>query len=58
MMACKHEGIVMGQEQMSAKNFYFERPVIEARNQIASEVAKDYLEEVAFLKCEGKEPKD
>lgn len=36
----------------------FERPVIEARNQIAAEVTKAYLEEAAFLKCEGKEPKD
>ncbi len=50
-------------EFSSPSEFYkvfdrFERPVIEARNQIASEVAKDYLEEVVFLKCEGKEPKD
>ncbi len=49
-------------EFSSPSEFYrvfdrFERPVIEARNQIASEVAKDYLEEVAFLKCEGKESK-
>ncbi len=36
----------------------FERPVIEARNQIAAEVTKEYLEEAAFLKCEGKEPGD
>ena len=28
----------------------YERPVIEARNQIASEITKDYLEEAAFLK--------
>ncbi len=36
----------------------FERPLIEARNQIASEVTKDYLEEAAFLKYGRKEPKD
>lgn len=28
----------------------YERPVIEARNQIASEITKDYLEEAVFLK--------
>ena len=28
----------------------YERPVIEARNQIASEITKEYLEEAAFLK--------
>ena len=32
----------------------FEKPVIEARNQIASEITKDYLEEAAFLKGGGK----
>lgn len=31
----------------------FERPVIEARNQIALEIAKDFLEEAAFLKDGG-----
>ena len=36
----------------------FERPVIEARNQIASEIARDYLDEAAFFKDEGNEPKD
>ncbi len=36
----------------------YERPVIEARNQIALEVTKDYLEEAAFLKYGGKESKD
>ncbi len=36
----------------------FERPVIEARNQIAAEITKDYLEEAAFLKWEPREPKD
>ena len=30
----------------------FEKPVIEARNQIASEIARDYLDEAAFLKGE------
>ncbi len=35
----------------------FERPVIEARNQIASEVTKEYLEEAAFLKYGRKESK-
>ena len=34
----------------------FEKPVIEARNQIASEVARDYLDEAAFLKDEGNKP--
>ena len=28
----------------------FERPVIEARNQIAAEIGKEYLEEASFLK--------
>ena len=28
----------------------FERPVIEARNQLAAEIAKDYLDEASFLK--------
>lgn len=28
----------------------FEKPVVEARDQIASEIARDYLEEAAFLK--------
>lgn len=28
----------------------YERPVVETRNQIASEITKDYLEEAAFLK--------
>ena len=31
----------------------FEKPVIEARNQIASEIARDYLDEAAFLKDGG-----
>ncbi len=35
----------------------FERPVIEARNQIAAEITKDYLEEATFLKGESREPK-
>ncbi len=35
----------------------FERPVIEARNQIAVEITKDYLEEATFLKGESREPK-
>lgn len=35
----------------------FERPVIEARNEIASEITKDYLDEAAFLKDGRKEPK-
>ncbi len=35
----------------------FERPVIEARNQIAAEITKDYLEEAAFLKWESRESK-
>ncbi len=50
-------------EFSSPSEFYkvfdrFERPVIEARNQIAEEVTKDYLEEAAFLKCGRKQPKD
>lgn len=28
----------------------FERPVIEARNQLAAEIAKEYLDEACFLK--------
>ena len=28
----------------------FERPVIEARNQLAAEITKDYLDEASFLK--------
>ena len=32
----------------------FERPVIEARNQLAAEIAKDYLDEASFLKGGGK----
>lgn len=35
----------------------FEKPVIEARNQIASEIARDYLDEAAFLKDGGYEPR-
>ncbi len=35
----------------------FERPVIKARNQIAAEITKDYLEEATFLKGEPREPK-
>ncbi len=35
----------------------FERPIIEARNQIASEVTKEYLEEAAFFKYGENEPK-
>ena len=34
----------------------FERPVIEARNQIAAEIGKEYLEEASFLK--GREKGD
>ncbi len=49
-------------EFTSPSEFYkvfdrFERPVIEARNQVAAEVTKDYLEEAAFLKYGGNEPK-
>jgi hypothetical protein len=36
----------------------FERPVIEARNQIASEIAKDYLDEAIFLKDGENKSKD
>ena len=36
----------------------FERPVIEARNQVASGIAKDYLEAAAFLKGGGNKPED
>ena len=36
----------------------FEKPVIEARNQIASEIARNYLDEAAFLKDRENEPKD
>ena len=35
----------------------FERPVIEARNQLAAEITKEYLEEASFLKGEGELPK-
>ena len=35
----------------------FERPVIEARNQLAAEIAKDYLDEASFLKGGGKKQK-
>ncbi len=50
-------------EFSSSSEFYkvfdrFERPVIEARNQIALEATRDYLEEAAFLKYRGKESKD
>ncbi len=50
-------------EFSSPSKFYkvfdrFERPVIAARNQIALEIAKEYLEEAAFFKYGGKEPKD
>ena len=31
----------------------FERPVIEARNQLAAEITKDYLDEASFLKGRG-----
>ena len=34
----------------------FEKPVIEARNQIASEIARDYLDEASFLKDGEKGP--
>ncbi len=49
-------------EFSSPSEFYkvfdrFERPVIEARNQVAAEVTKDYLEEAAFLKYGGNGPK-
>ena len=42
-------------EYSNASEFYklfdrYERPVIEARNQIASEITKDYLTEAAFFK--------
>jgi len=48
-------------EFTSPSEFYkvfdrFERPVIEARNQVAAEVTKDYLEEAAFLKYRGNKP--
>ena len=36
----------------------FEAPVIEARNQIGSEITRDYLDEAAFLKGGGNKPKD
>ncbi len=50
-------------EFSSPSEFYkvfdrFERSVIEARNQIALEVTKDYLEEAVFLKYGGKESED
>ena len=35
----------------------FEKPVIEARNQIAQEITKDYLEEIVFLKEREKSQK-
>ena len=35
----------------------FEKPVIEARNQVASEIARNYLDEAAFLKDGENEPK-
>lgn len=35
----------------------FEKPVIEARNQIASKISQDYLDEAAFLKDGKNEPK-
>ena len=34
----------------------FEKPVIKARNQIATEIARDYLDEAAFLKDGGNKP--
>lgn len=34
----------------------FEKPVVEARNQIASEIARDYLDEAAFLKDRENKP--
>ena len=34
----------------------FEKPVIEARNRIGEEIARDYLDEAAFLKGGGNEP--
>lgn len=42
-------------EFTDAREFYqvfdrFERPVIEARNELAAEIAKDYLDEASFLK--------
>ena len=48
-------------EFTSPEEFYkifdrFEKPVIEARNQIASEIARDYLDEAAFLKDGGNKP--
>lgn len=48
-------------EFTSPREFYkvfdrFEQPVIEARNQIASEIARDYLDEAAFLKDGGNKP--
>ncbi len=50
-------------EYSSPSAFYkvfdrYERPVIEARNQIAAEITKEYLEGAAFLKCGKKQPKD
>lgn len=35
----------------------FEKPVIETRDYVAAELAKEYLECAAFLKGGGKEPK-
>ena len=48
-------------EFTSSGEFYkvfnrFEKPVIEARNQIASEIAQEYLDEAAFLKEGKKKP--
>lgn len=36
----------------------FEKPVIEARNLVATEIAKEYLERAAFLKGGEKESED
>ena len=38
-------------------NIYENKIEIEARNEIASEITKDYLDEAAFLKDGRKEPK-
>lgn len=45
----------MYQEFADLAEFYhvfdrFERPVIEARNQVAAKIAKAYLDEASFLK--------
>ena len=50
-------------EFTSPSEFYkvfdrFERPVIESRNQVATEIAKDYLAEAAFLKGGEEKPRD